>query len=70
MRVVYEAELVETDGSPQKKKKGSKEDQDLLEDEWVKKHFLKIDIWSSGYGRRLMFQRSWVRILVPDTGWT
>ena len=26
--------------------------------------------WSSGYGRRLTFQRSWVRIPAPDTGWT
>ena len=26
--------------------------------------------WSSGYGRWLTFQRSWVRILAPDTGWT
>ena len=26
--------------------------------------------WSSGYGRRLTFQRSWVRILAPDTGCT
>ena len=26
--------------------------------------------WSSGYGRRLMFQRSWVQIPVPYTGWT
>ena len=26
--------------------------------------------WSSGYGRRLMFQRSWVRIPAPYTGWT
>ena len=26
--------------------------------------------WSGGYGRRLMFQRSWVGILAPDTGWT
>ena len=26
--------------------------------------------WSSGYGRRLMFQRSWVQILAPNTGWT
>ena len=26
--------------------------------------------WSSGYGRRLMFQRSWVRIPLPYTGWT
>ena len=26
--------------------------------------------WSSGYGRQLMFERSWVRILAPYTGWT
>ena len=26
--------------------------------------------WSSGYGRRLTFKRSWVRILAPYTGWT
>ena len=26
--------------------------------------------WSSGYGRRLMFQRPWVWIPAPDTGWT
>ena len=26
--------------------------------------------WSSGYGWWLMFQRSWVRILAPYTGWT
>ena len=26
--------------------------------------------WSSGYGRRLTYQRSWVRIPVPYTGWT
>ena len=26
--------------------------------------------WSSGYGRRLMFWRSWVLILVLFTGWT
>ena len=26
--------------------------------------------WSSGYGRRLTFWRSWVRIPVPYTGWT
>ena len=26
--------------------------------------------WSSGYGRRLMFQMSWVRIPAPYTGWT
>ena len=26
--------------------------------------------WSSGYGRRLMFQRLWVRIPAPFTGWT
>ena len=26
--------------------------------------------WSSGYGKRLMLQRSWVRILATYTGWT
>ena len=26
--------------------------------------------WSSGYGRRLMFRRSWVRIPALYTGWT
>ena len=26
--------------------------------------------WSSGYGKRLTFRRSWVRILEPYTGWT
>ena len=26
--------------------------------------------WSCGYGRRLMFQRMWVRIPAPCTGWT
>ena len=26
--------------------------------------------WSSGYGRRLMFRRSWVQIPAPVTGWT
>ena len=27
------------------------------------------ELWSSGYGRRLTFWRSWVRIPVPYTGW-
>ena len=26
--------------------------------------------WSSGYGRRLMFQKSWFRIQAPYTEWT
>ena len=26
--------------------------------------------WYIGYGRRLMFQTSWVQILVPYAGWT
>ena len=26
--------------------------------------------WSSGYGKRLMFQRSWVRFPAPYTDWT
>ena len=25
--------------------------------------------WSSGYGKRLSFRRSWVRIVAPYTGW-
>ena len=29
-----------------------------------------IELWSSGYGRRLMIQRSWVRIPALYTGWT
>ena len=29
-----------------------------------------LEPWSSGYGRRLTFQRSWVRIPAPDIGWT
>ena len=31
---------------------------------------LGLEPWSSGYGRRLMFWRSWVRIPAPYTGWT
>ena len=30
----------------------------------------KIDHWSSGYGRRLMSWRPWVRIPAPYTSWT
>ena len=26
--------------------------------------------WASGYGRRLKFERSWVKILAPYTAWT
>ena len=26
--------------------------------------------WSSGYGRRLVFLRSWIRIPAPYTGWS
>ena len=38
----------------------------------VYQRFLNVgrEPWSSGYGKRLTFQRSWVRILAPDTGWT
>ena len=32
--------------------------------------YLGREPWSSGYGRRLMFQRSWVQTLAPYTGWT
>ena len=30
---------------------------------------LNLEPWSSGYGWRLMFQRSWVRMPAPYTGW-
>ena len=30
----------------------------------------RAEAWSSGYGRRLVFKRSWVQIPVPHTGWT
>ena len=29
-----------------------------------------VEPWPSGYGKRLMFQRLWVRILALYTGWT
>ena len=32
--------------------------------------FLIWEHWSSGYGRKLTFQRLWVWIPAPDTGWT
>ena len=34
------------------------------------KNLYRIEPWSSGYGRQLMFERSWVWIPVPYTGWT
>ena len=36
------------------------------------KRFVRLgrEPWSSGYGRRLMYRRSWVRIPAPYTGWT
>ena len=36
----------------------------------IKQYRGEREPWWSGYGRRLMFQRSWVRILAPYTGWT
>ena len=33
-------------------------------------HGLGQEPWSSGYGRRLMFKRSWVQIPAQYTGWT
>ena len=36
---------------------------------WVYQSIL-LELWSSGYGRRLIFQRSWVRIPAPYTRWT
>ena len=42
--------------------------------QWYRVAFQIIGIgrepWSSGYGSRLTFQRSWVQIPAPDTGWT
>ena len=32
--------------------------------------YMRAEPWSYGYGIRLTFWRSWVRILVPCTGWT
>ena len=36
----------------------------------TKKNSLELEPWSSGYGKRLKFQRLWVRIPAPYTGWT
>ena len=33
------------------------------------KNLYRIEPWSSGYGRQLMFERSWVWIPVMYTGW-
>ena len=42
-----------------------------LESDWVAKSSLfGRETWSSGYGRRLMFWRSWVQIPALYTGWT
>ena len=38
--------------------------------QWIKRTFLGREPWSSGYGSRLTYWRSWVRILVLYTGWT
>ena len=35
-----------------------------------KQFILRQELWSSGYGWRLMFQRSWVWIPAPYPGWT
>ena len=42
---------------------------------FFKKRITKIliswaGVWSSGYGRQLMFERSWVQNPAPYTGWT
>ena len=42
-----------------------------LESDWVAKSSLfGRETWSSGYGRRLMFWRSWVQNLALYIGWT
>ena len=38
--------------------------------EYIKQHREGREPWSSGYGRILMFQRSWVQIPAPYSGWT
>ena len=44
--------------------------------QWILTFFVRESItvgrepWSSRYGKRLTFQRLWIRILVLDTGWT
>ena len=44
---------------------------DCREEEiWRKYLPLGREPWSSGYGRRLMFWRSWVQIPAPYAGWT
>ena len=39
-----------------------------------KRYFISVKVlqepWSSGYGKRLTFRRSWVRIPAPYIGWT
>ena len=32
--------------------------------------FQKEKVVKSGFGRRLVFKRSWLQIPTPDTGWT
>ena len=37
---------------------------------WLRCKFFGLEPWFSGYGWRLMFWRSWVRIPSPYTRWT
>ena len=41
-----------------------------LQENRSKRNSVVREPWSSGYGRRLTFQRSWVWFPAPDTGWT
>ena len=41
-----------------------------LVDFFTNKNYAGREPWSSGYGRRLMLQRSWLRIPAPNTGRT
>ena len=38
--------------------------------DWPQNEWAGRERWSSGSGRRLMFQRSWVWLSAPYTGWT
>ena len=42
----------------------------LSEKEPKQNHSRGREPWSSGYGWRLTYKRSWVQILAPVTGWT
>ena len=54
----------------EKEKLGNERDQKEYKQALREKGIIKKEPWSSGYGKRLSFQRSWIRIPAPYTGWT